>query len=117
MVLKVDPFSDLIICDFIDIISSVFIRYHKNGQSLLVLLPSEESEMIKSLEAKKIPINKIRYCSSTWYYILKFSFRYAFSSFSFLISLFFTLLSCLVINNKVENELIATQFLDVICDC
>ncbi|XP_073227769.1 probable ATP-dependent RNA helicase DDX10 [Porites lutea] len=35
-------------------------RYHKNGQSLLVLLPSEESEMITALEAKKIPINKIR---------------------------------------------------------
>lgn len=35
-------------------------RYQKNGQSLLVLLPSEEQEMIKGLEEKKIPINRIR---------------------------------------------------------
>jgi len=35
-------------------------RYHKNGQSLLVLLPSEEPEMLKALEDKKIPINRIR---------------------------------------------------------
>nr|XP_058952989.1 probable ATP-dependent RNA helicase DDX10 [Pocillopora verrucosa] len=35
-------------------------RYQKNGQSLLVLLPSEEQEMIKALEEKKIPINRIR---------------------------------------------------------
>lgn len=35
-------------------------RYQKNGQSLLVLLPSEEQEMIKALEDKKIPINRIR---------------------------------------------------------
>ena len=86
-VLKMEPFSDLITCDFkfIDIISPVFIRYHKNGQSLLVLLPSEESEMIKALEAKKIPINKIRYCNATWYYNL--IFRYVFSNF-FFISLF-----------------------------
>ena len=84
-VLKMEPFSDLISCDFINIISPVFIRYHKNGQSLLVLLPSEESEMIKALEAKKIPINKIRYCNASWYY--NFIFRYAFSS--FFLSLFF----------------------------
>lgn len=78
-------FSDLITCDFINIVSPVFIRYHKNGQSLLVLLPSEESEMIKALEAKKIPINKIRYCNATWYYNLLF--RYVFSNY-FFISLF-----------------------------
>ncbi|XP_068698685.1 probable ATP-dependent RNA helicase DDX10 isoform X2 [Montipora foliosa] len=35
-------------------------RYHTNGQALLVLLPSEELEMIKALEEKKIPISKIR---------------------------------------------------------
>jgi len=35
-------------------------RYHKDGQSLLVLLPSEEQDMIKALEDKRIPINKIR---------------------------------------------------------
>lgn len=35
-------------------------RYQKNGQSLLVLLPSEEQEMIKALEEKRIPINRIR---------------------------------------------------------
>ncbi|KAL9969468.1 hypothetical protein ACROYT_G021688 [Oculina patagonica] len=35
-------------------------RYQKNGQSLLVLLPSEEQEMLKALEDKKIPINRIR---------------------------------------------------------
>lgn len=35
-------------------------RYQKNGQSLLVLLPSEEQEVIKALEEKKIPINRIR---------------------------------------------------------
>ena len=62
-------------CDFIDIINPVFIRYHKNGQSLLVLLPSEESEMIKALEAKKIPINKIRYWHNGTKIII---FRYAF---------------------------------------
>ena len=99
-----EPFSDLISCDFINIISPAFIRYHKNGQSLLVLLPSEESEMITALEAKKIPINKIRYCNASWYY----NFRYAFSSF-FNFSIFF--------NNKVEKELIGTKFLGVICDC
>ena len=78
-VLKMEPFSDLISCDFINIISPVFIRYHKNGQSLLVLLPTEESEMIKALEVKKIPIHKIRYSNASWYYNL--IFRYAFSSF------------------------------------
>ena len=36
----------------------------------MVLLPSEESEMITALEAKKIPINKIRYYSASWYYII-----------------------------------------------
>lgn len=99
--LKIEPFSDLITCDFIDIISPVFIRYHKNGQSLLVLLPSEESEMIKALEAKKIPINKIRYCNATWYYNL--TFRYVFSNFLFYFSISF-------LNNKVEKELIGTKF-------
>ena len=105
----------LITCDFIDIISPVFIRYHKNGQSLLVLLPSEESEMITALEANKIPINKIRYCSASWYYI-KFSDMH-FQFFFFNFSSFFTLLSCLVFNNKVEKEFIATKFWGVICDC
>lgn len=99
--LKIEPFSDLITCDFIDIISPVFIRYHKNGQSLLVLLPSEESEMTKALEAKKIPINKIRYCNATWYYNL--IFRYVFSNYIFYFSISF-------LNNKVEKELIGTKF-------
>ncbi|XP_062575226.1 probable ATP-dependent RNA helicase DDX10 [Saccostrea cucullata] len=35
-------------------------RYHKDGEALLVLLPSEEEGMIAQLEEKKIPINKIR---------------------------------------------------------
>ena len=35
-------------------------RYQKGGESLLVLLPSEEEGMIQQLEEKKIPINKIR---------------------------------------------------------
>ena len=109
-----DPFSDLITCDFIDIISPVIIRYHKNGQSLLVLLPSEEPEMIKALEAKKIPINKIRY----WHHgVLLFNFQICIFGFFFYSSIFFTLLSCLVYNNKVEKELIAIRFWGVICDC
>ncbi|GLG92953.1 Probable ATP-dependent RNA helicase pitchoune [Gryllus bimaculatus] len=35
-------------------------RYHRGGESLLVLLPSEEEGMIEQLKAKKIPITKIR---------------------------------------------------------
>ncbi|XP_071955371.1 probable ATP-dependent RNA helicase DDX10 [Antedon mediterranea] len=35
-------------------------RYEKNGESLLVLLPSEEKEMLRQLVEKKIPIQKIR---------------------------------------------------------
>ncbi|GFG32355.1 hypothetical protein Cfor_10915 [Coptotermes formosanus] len=35
-------------------------RYHKGGESLLVLLPSEEQGMVEELNAKKIPINKIK---------------------------------------------------------
>eukprot|EP00112_Aurelia_sp_Birch-Aquarium-sp1_P026065 Seg900.7 transcript_id=Seg900.7/GoldUCD/mRNA.D3Y31 product="putative ATP-dependent RNA helicase DDX10" protein_id=Seg900.7/GoldUCD/D3Y31 len=35
-------------------------RLEKDGQALLVLLPSEEEEMIKELEAKKVPIQQIR---------------------------------------------------------
>ncbi|KAK6620748.1 hypothetical protein RUM43_011043 [Polyplax serrata] len=34
-------------------------RYRKGGESLLVLLPSEEKAMIENLEAEKIPISKI----------------------------------------------------------
>ena len=35
-------------------------RYEKGGESLLVLLPSEEEEMVRLLEEKKIPIQQIR---------------------------------------------------------
>ena len=35
-------------------------RYHKGGESLLVLLPSEEQGMVEELNAKKIPISKIK---------------------------------------------------------
>ncbi|XP_046671305.1 probable ATP-dependent RNA helicase DDX10, partial [Homalodisca vitripennis] len=35
-------------------------RYHKGGESLLVLLPSEKEAMLKHLEKKKIPINEIK---------------------------------------------------------
>lgn len=35
-------------------------RYRKGGESLLILLPSEEQAMIKELETEKIPINKIK---------------------------------------------------------
>ncbi|PSN36724.1 putative ATP-dependent RNA helicase DDX10 [Blattella germanica] len=35
-------------------------RYQKGGESLLVLMPSEEEAMIEQLEAKKIPIKKIK---------------------------------------------------------
>lgn len=34
-------------------------RYNKGGESLLVLLPSEEEGMVQELEGKKIPITKI----------------------------------------------------------
>ncbi len=34
-------------------------RYEKEGQALLVLTPSEETEMINELKQKKIPIEKI----------------------------------------------------------
>ncbi|XP_078078191.1 putative ATP-dependent RNA helicase DDX10 [Mustelus asterias] len=35
-------------------------RYKEGGEALLVLLPSEEKAMVKQLEEKKIPINKIK---------------------------------------------------------
>lgn len=35
-------------------------RFHKDGEALLVLVPSEEEGMVGQLEEKKIPINKIR---------------------------------------------------------
>ncbi|XP_054271910.1 probable ATP-dependent RNA helicase DDX10 [Macrosteles quadrilineatus] len=35
-------------------------RYHKGGESLLVLLPSERDTVLKHLEEKKIPINEIK---------------------------------------------------------
>ncbi|GLV31849.1 uncharacterized protein CBL_07609 [Carabus blaptoides fortunei] len=34
-------------------------RYHRGGESLLLLMPSEEKAMLEELEQKKIPINKI----------------------------------------------------------
>jgi len=34
--------------------------YHIGGESLLVLLPSEEQGMVEELNAKKIPISKIK---------------------------------------------------------
>lgn len=33
-------------------------RYHKGGESLLFLLPSEEKSMVEQLEARKVPIQK-----------------------------------------------------------
>lgn len=36
-------------------------RYEKDGQSLLVLMPSEENGMVKQLVDKKIPVEKIRW--------------------------------------------------------
>ncbi|XP_046857998.1 probable ATP-dependent RNA helicase DDX10 [Xenia sp. Carnegie-2017] len=35
-------------------------RYQRGGHSLLILLPSEESEMLKELEKKKVPITEIK---------------------------------------------------------
>ncbi|KAK2140996.1 hypothetical protein LSH36_1186g00002 [Paralvinella palmiformis] len=35
-------------------------RYEKDGEALLILLPSEEEAMVSDLQAKKIPINKIK---------------------------------------------------------
>ena len=35
-------------------------RFERNGQALLVLLPSEEEHMVQQLQEKKIPIKKIR---------------------------------------------------------
>jgi ATP-dependent RNA helicase DDX10/DBP4 len=35
-------------------------RYQKGGESLLVLLPSEEQGMVEELNLKKIPISKIK---------------------------------------------------------
>ncbi|XP_033121267.1 probable ATP-dependent RNA helicase DDX10 [Anneissia japonica] len=35
-------------------------RYEKNGESLLVLTPSEEKEMLRQLVEKKIPVQKIK---------------------------------------------------------
>mgnify|MGYP000004655574 CR=1 FL=1 len=40
-------------------------RYETDGQSLLVLLPSEEQGMLKQLADKKIPIEQIRYRTDT----------------------------------------------------
>ncbi|XP_052241944.1 probable ATP-dependent RNA helicase DDX10 isoform X2 [Dreissena polymorpha] len=44
-------------------------RYERDGQSLLVLLPSEEEGMVKQLADKKIPIEKIRINSKKLYSI------------------------------------------------
>ncbi|XP_062910210.1 probable ATP-dependent RNA helicase DDX10 [Mobula hypostoma] len=35
-------------------------RYKEGGEALLVLLPNEEKAMVKQLEEKKVPINKIK---------------------------------------------------------
>jgi ATP-dependent RNA helicase DDX10/DBP4 len=35
-------------------------RYHRGGESLLVLLPSEEQGMVEELNTKKIPFSKIK---------------------------------------------------------
>ncbi|XP_051882604.1 probable ATP-dependent RNA helicase DDX10 [Pristis pectinata] len=35
-------------------------RYKEGGEALLVLLPTEEKAMVKQLEEKKVPINKIK---------------------------------------------------------
>lgn len=35
-------------------------RYQKGGESLLILLPSEEQAMVQQLEERKIPINRIK---------------------------------------------------------
>ena len=35
-------------------------RYEQGGESLLILLPSEEEEMSKQLAERKIPIQKIK---------------------------------------------------------
>jgi len=35
-------------------------RFERDGQALLVLLPSEEEEMVKQLEARKVPIQQIQ---------------------------------------------------------
>ncbi|XP_069747393.1 probable ATP-dependent RNA helicase DDX10 [Narcine bancroftii] len=35
-------------------------RYKEDGEALLVLLPTEEKAMVKQLEEKKVPINKIK---------------------------------------------------------
>ena len=35
-------------------------RYEKNGEALLVLLPSEKDGMLMQLQEKKIPINYIK---------------------------------------------------------
>ena len=35
-------------------------RFEKDGQALLLLLPSEESKFVEQLHAKKVPINKIQ---------------------------------------------------------
>ena len=48
-------------------------RYHKTGESLLVLLPSE-SKMIEHLSQKKIPISEIRY--ERVGYIFTYNFSY-----------------------------------------
>lgn len=49
--------------------NSNFVRYHKNGQSLLVLLPSEEPEMLKVT----LPIyrNNNQYSSCACQYFLR----------------------------------------------
>ena len=36
-------------------------RYEKDGESLLVLLPSEEEHMVRQLKERKIPVEKIQY--------------------------------------------------------
>ena len=36
-------------------------RYEKDGEALLVLIPSEEEGMVEQLKTKKIPVSKIKY--------------------------------------------------------
>ena len=39
-------------------------RYEQGGESLLILLPSEEAAMKDQLEQRKIPIQKIKWVAS-----------------------------------------------------
>ncbi|XP_078699336.1 putative ATP-dependent RNA helicase DDX10 [Branchiostoma floridae x Branchiostoma belcheri] len=46
-------------------------RYESDGESLLVLMPSEERQMLQQLTDKKIPVEKIRVNPSKFYSIQK----------------------------------------------